>query len=254
MDGKLEGQLGWISEVNYNFKIRIADCKKVIAVVDTTVHGKFYIAGSHFVPFDPSAIPAGQIIRWFKAPPKEEEEYASGSADLSFSLNDLKSMNINAAIAERGHEYYIEHRVRYLCLYGHRGLAVVEGNENYAVEFEYRNGEIRHLICDCPCGYTCKHGFAVMLQLQKLLDHIDEHYWEEYQRTGYFTAINKARCPPLPLAARMWATLCFDQMPLWGFMGHRHTPIRWTWGRKCDRIGKTPKEVRGCPLRSSETT
>ena len=74
VDGKLEGQLGRVMEVNYNFKIKIADYKKVIAVVDTTVHGEFFLAGSHFVAFDPTVIPAQQIITWFKAPPKEDDQ------------------------------------------------------------------------------------------------------------------------------------------------------------------------------------
>lgn len=61
VDGKLEGQLGRITEISYNFKIKISDYKKVIAVVDTTVHGQFYMAGSHFITFDPATLPAVQV-------------------------------------------------------------------------------------------------------------------------------------------------------------------------------------------------
>lgn len=191
VDGKLEGQLGRITDVNYNFKIKISEYKKVIAVVDTEVHGQFYMAGSHFVAFDPAALPREQITMWFKAPAKEDEEYVSGNDDTAFRLDDLKGMNVNNTIAERGHEYYIESRIRYICLDGAKGYAIVEGNESYAIEFEYRNGEISHLICDCPCSYTCKHEFAAMLQLRETLDIIDKHYVEEFERTGYFAAINK---------------------------------------------------------------
>ena len=191
VDGKLEGQLGRVTEVNYNFKIKISDYKKVIAVVDTTVHGELFMAGSHFVSFDPSVIPAQQIVSWFKAPPKEDDEFVSGTDDSSFHLDDLKSMNVTAAIAERGHEYYMENRVRYLCIDNGRGIAIVEGSENYVVEFQYRNGEISHLICECPCSYTCKHEFAAMLQLRETMDIIDMHYAEQYEHTGYFAAINK---------------------------------------------------------------
>ena len=191
VDGKLEGQLGRVMEVNYNFKIKIADYKKVIAVVDTTVHGEFFLAGSHFVAFDPTVIPAQQIITWFKAPPKEDDEFVSGSDESSFRLDDLKSMNISTAVAERGHEYYIENRVRYLCIDNGRGIAIVGGSENYVIEFRYHNGEISHLICECPCSYTCKHEFAAMLQLRETLDLVDKYYAEHYERTGYFAAINK---------------------------------------------------------------
>ena len=191
VDGKLEGQLGRVTEVNYNFKIKVSDYKKVIAVVDTNVHGKFFMAGSHFVSFDPAAIPAQQILTWFKAPDKEDDEFASSTDDFSFRLDDLKGMNINGPIADRGHEYYIENRVRYLCIDNGYGFAIVEGSESYVVEFEFHDGQISRLICDCPCSYTCKHEFAVMLQLRETLEIIDRHYSEQYERTGYFAAINK---------------------------------------------------------------
>ena len=191
VDGKLEGQLGRVVEISYNFKIKISEYKRIIAVCDTNIHGQFFMVGSHFVTFDPQALPAEQITMWFKAPSKDDDEYVSGSDDNSFRLDNLKDMKISAAVAERGHDYYIENRVRYICLDGVKGRAIVEGSESYIVEFEYRNGEISHLICECPCGYTCKHEFAAMLQLKETLELIDKHYSEEYERTGYFAAITK---------------------------------------------------------------
>ena len=191
VDGKLEGQLGRITDVNHNFKIKISEYKKVIAVVNTEVHGQFYMAGSHFITFDATVLPKEQITMWFKAPTKEDEEYVSSNDDTSFRLDDLKGMNITSTIADRSHEYYIENRVRYVCLNGTQGYAIVEGNESYIIEFEYRNGEISHLICDCPCSYNCKHEFATMLQLRETLEIINKHYCEEFERTGYFAAINK---------------------------------------------------------------
>ena len=38
VDGKLEGQLGIVTAVNYNFKIKLSEYKRVIALVDTDVH------------------------------------------------------------------------------------------------------------------------------------------------------------------------------------------------------------------------
>ncbi|MCD8007618.1 MAG: hypothetical protein LUF68_01530, partial [Clostridiales bacterium] len=49
VDGKLEGQRGRVVEVNYNFKIKASDYKRVVAVADIEVHGQFHMAGSHFV-------------------------------------------------------------------------------------------------------------------------------------------------------------------------------------------------------------
>ena len=191
VDGKLEGQLGRVTEITYNFKIKTSEYKKVIAVCDTNVSGQFFMAGSHFVTFDPTTLPVNKVTMWFKAPAKEDDEYASGNDDSSFRLDDLSGMNINSTIADRGHNYYVENRVRYISLDGSHGYAIVEGSEAYTVEFEYRNGEISNLICDCFCSYICKHEFATMLQLRETLELISKHYAEEYERTGYFAAITK---------------------------------------------------------------
>jgi len=192
VDGKLEGQRGVVTEVSYNFKIKVSDYKRVIALVNTEVHGEFFMAGSHFVSFDRNALSAEQAITWFKAPAKDDDEYLVGNGDDTFfQLDDLKGMKISSAIAERGHEYYTENKVRYICLDGNHGYAIVEGSEAYEVEFEFHDGEIRNLICSCFCSYTCKHEFAVMLQLRETLEVIEKHYAKKYEETGYFAAVHK---------------------------------------------------------------
>ena len=191
MSGKLEGVLGIVTSVNYNFRIRLSEYQKVIFQVNTRVHGSFYMSASHFITFDPAALPAAQVTSWFRAPVGEDEEFASGNDDFPFSLEHLEEMKVTNAIAERGHDYFMENRVRYLCLDGTKGYAVVEGTKAYAVEFRYHDGEIRNLLCDCFCSYPCKHEFAAMLQLKEALGHIAKHYAHEYEHTGYFAAIAK---------------------------------------------------------------
>lgn len=191
VDGKLEGQRGRVVDITYNFKIKVSDYKRVIGLADTEVHGQFFNAGSHFITFDRTVLPQSQIVTWYKAPAKEDDEYVSGSDNSSFRLDDLKGMKVSAAIAERGHDYYMENKVRYLCLDSCKGYAIVEGCEAYEVEFEYRNGEISGLICSCFCSYDCKHEFATMLQLRETLDMIEKHYAVQYEETGYFAAVNK---------------------------------------------------------------
>ena len=142
--------------------------------------------------FEPTTLPSSKVRTWFKAPAKDDEEIISCNDDSTFQLLDLLSMQITHVIAERGYAYYMEKRVRYICLDGFRGYAIVEGGSSYEVEFEYRNGEIGNLLCDCPCSYNCKHEFAVMLQLKETLDLIAKHYAVEYDRSGYFAAVNKA--------------------------------------------------------------
>lgn len=191
VDGKLEGLRGRVTEVSYNFKIKVSDYKRVIAVVDTAVHGQFFLAGSHFITFDRAALPAARVLTWFKPPAGDDEEIVSGSDETAFRLDILSGMKLSPAIAERGHNYYLENRVRYISLDGSRGYAIVEGSESYEVEFAYRAGEISALVCSCFCSYSCKHEFAAMLQLKETLEFIDAHYAEEYARSGYFAAVGK---------------------------------------------------------------
>lgn len=119
VDGKLEGMRGRVTEVNYNFKIKISDYKRVIAVVDTSVNGQFFMAGSHFITFDRTALPISKVVTWYKAPAKDDDEFVSGNDDTTFRLDDISGMNVSAAIAERGHDYYLENKVRYICMEKH---------------------------------------------------------------------------------------------------------------------------------------
>lgn len=189
VDGKLEGILGRVIDVNYNFKINLSEYQRVIATVDTEVHGQFFLAGSHFVTFDPAVLPVEKIEAWFKAPCSEDDEIVSGTDDTSFPLDNLNEMNVSYAVFQRGRDYYFENKVKYLCVDDTHGRAFVEGTKNYDVEFDYYNGEISALTCSCFCNGGCKHEVAAMLQLRELLECILKHYQEEYNDTGYFAAV-----------------------------------------------------------------
>ena len=191
VDGKLEGLRGRVVDITYNFKIKLSDYKRVISVADTEVKGEFFFAGSHFVTFDPTVLPYSKVISWFKAPDKGDDIYASGKDDSGFNLNDLSTMEISHDVAERGHNYYMESRVRYICLDGTKGRAIVEGTQIYELEFEYQNDEIRNLTCSCFCSYPCKHEFAAMLQLRETLKLITKNYEAQYQASNYFAAVFK---------------------------------------------------------------
>lgn len=188
VDGKLEGLQGRIVDITYSFKIKLSDYKRVIAVADTSVKGQLYFAGSHIISFDPEALPFEKVKTWFSAP-AADEEYVIGESGESFPLDDLGEMKISHEIAERGNEYYTDNRVCYISVDGTRGKAIVTGGENYIVEFTYNNGEISNLVCSCFCSYSCKHEFAVMLQLRECLEIIEKEYNELY--CDYFAAISK---------------------------------------------------------------
>jgi len=191
VEGKLEGLQGCVTGVNYNFKIKVSDYKRVIAVVDTNVSGQLFMAGSHFVTFDPSVLPSEKILTWFKASSLDEDDYVVGHDDTAFVLDDLSGLNVTPMIANRGCSYYKQNRVRYICLDGSKGYAIVEGTEAYEVDFEYHGGKISGLTCSCFCSFNCKHEVAAMLQLKETLEFVEKNYSEEFERTGYFAAIAK---------------------------------------------------------------
>ena len=190
VDGKLEGIRGIVREVNKNFKIKVADYKKVISVADTSVSGQMHMAGSHFVSFDASVLPYEKIRTWYLPPVKEEDEFETGNDDTMIMLDKLGEIKASQAVWERGREYYMDNHVRYICVDAGHGRAIVEGEHAYEVEFDFTDGEIRNLICSCPCGYTCKHEVAAMMQLKETLDLIEEHHAELHH--GYFAAIAKS--------------------------------------------------------------
>ena len=74
VDGKLEGKRGRVVDVNYNFRINLADYKRVIGVADTNVSGRFTLAGSHVLTFDRAALPRRKVMSWYNAPSKPDTE------------------------------------------------------------------------------------------------------------------------------------------------------------------------------------
>ena len=192
VDGKLEGLRGRVVEVNYNFKIKLSDYKRVIGVADTEVIGEFHSAGTHLITIDNCALKYEQVVTWFKAPSNNDEEYVSSSSDETFNLADLSGMNIKSENAERGHEYYMNDRVVYIELDKGKGRALVEGSKVYDVEFFYNDEEISGLVCSCYCTGACKHEFAVMLQLRDILNTVKKEY-PFVKHSDYLSAVSNTR-------------------------------------------------------------
>ena len=191
VEGKLEGMRGRVVDINYNFKIKLSDYKRVIGVADTDIIGEFHLAGSHFITVDEGALTYKQIATCFKVPDNENEEYVSSSGDEVFNLNDLSGMNIKNEIAECGHEYYMENRVVYIELNHGKGRAIVTGSRTYDVEFNYDGEDISGLVCNCYCTGTCKHEFAAMLQLRDILAIIKNEY-PFVDHNDYLAAVSKS--------------------------------------------------------------
>ena len=191
VEGKLEGVQGVVTEVSRSFKIKLSDYKRVIAVANTTVKGELYFGGSHLIAFDKNVIPYNKIRGWF-LPPESDEEVAVGYDDEGFFLDELGDFEIKPEIAKRGFDYYNHNKVVYISVDGTTGRAIVEGSRFYEVSFDYGNGGIRNITCDCFCSYHCKHEFAALLQLRETLKIIEDLYDDEYSQGDYFAAVSKS--------------------------------------------------------------
>ena len=191
VEGKLEGVQGVVTEVSRSFKIKLSDYKRVISVADTTVKGELFFGGSHLIAFDKSVISYEKVRGWF-LPPESDEEVAVGYDDEGFFLDELGDFEIKPEIAKRGFDYYNHNKVVYISVDGTTGRAIVEGSRFYEVSFDYGNGGIRNITCDCFCSYHCKHEFAALLQLRETLKIIEDLYDDEYSQGDYFAAVSKS--------------------------------------------------------------
>ena len=191
VEGKLEGVQGTVIEVSRSFKIKLSDYKRVIAVANTTVKGELFFGGSHLIAFDKSVISYEKVRGWF-LPPESDEEVAVGYDDEGFFLDELGDFEIKPEIAKRGFDYYNHNKVVYISVDGTTGRAIVEGSRFYEVSFDYGNGGIRNITCDCFCSYHCKHEFAALLQLRETLKIIEDLYDDEYSQGDYFAAVSKS--------------------------------------------------------------
>lgn len=192
VDGKLEGLRGFVTEISYNFKIKLSEYKRVIAQASTAVKGKFYAAGEQLITFSPKTLPYKKAAAWFLPPADPNETYVRGrKAGETFPLEKLTEQ-MDALVVNCGREIRAEDKVLYLELAGTRGRAVVEGRKPYEVEFACQNGEIGGLLCTCYEVSACKHEAAALLQLRELLKIIEKQYAARFAQSGYFAAMPRA--------------------------------------------------------------
>ncbi len=191
VDGKLEGIAGRVVAVNYNFKIKLSDYKRVISVADTDIKGQLYFAGTKVVSFDSSTMPFDKITTWYFPPTDPEDEVVCGEDDSTIILDKPETWRV----ALDPYEYECDDDISdvlYLCLDNGVGKAIVKGRKNHVVEFRYENGEISKLTCDCYSAGMCEHEVVTLFELRRKLKWIEENYADEYQKSSYFAALDKA--------------------------------------------------------------
>lgn len=187
VEGKLQGFMGRVTEVNYTFKIDLTYYKRVLKVIDTNVSGEFFIAGSHIITLDRNAMPFDKVADWFKAPEAEEGDIVTGYDDTKIVLDGFDGLKINKETADEGFELYNENGVIYISIDNTKGKALVKDKYLHEVEFEFENGEISNITCDCFLATNCSHIFATLLQLRDTVAYISEEVGIE--KTDYFSTM-----------------------------------------------------------------
>lgn len=190
VSGKMKDTLGIVVDVRHQFKVRPSKYERVITKIDTQLQGEFKIFNRLLLSFDRKSLGKEKISQWF-FPPQGEEPYISTYRPAPFPLDDLTQFPIEHARLERGLQYYKEQRVVYMCIDDRFGYAIVRGSEYYEVEFEYNNGIIEDISCSCYCDGHCKHEFAVLLELQYMLQMVEKEFKNEYSKNGYVATIDK---------------------------------------------------------------
>lgn len=190
VSGKMKDTLGIVVDVRHQFKVRPSKYERVIAKIDTQLQGEFKIFNRLLLSFDCKSLGKEKISQWF-FPPQGEEPYISTYRPDPFPLDDLTQFPIEHARVERGLQYYKEQRVVYMSIDDRYGYAIIRGSEYYEVEFEYNNGIIEDISCSCYCDGHCKHEFAVLLELQYMLQIVEKEFKNEYSKNRYLAAIDK---------------------------------------------------------------
>ena len=191
VNGKLEGKRGKVIDVSYTFKIKLSDYKRVIAKIDTDISGEFCYVGDELFSFGRNTVPFGKILPYFKAPAKPDEEYVSAKENKFYNLDDLEGMGAYEHTIMIGKSDFNCGEVLYLSVEDGKGHAIVGTDELHEVEFDYKDGMIANITCDCwACG-ICKHGVAAVFVLKSALEKIERHFPEKFETSGYFAVMSK---------------------------------------------------------------
>lgn len=190
VSGKLDGVMGTVEGLSYNFKIDLSKYERVVRKVESHIKGEFNLVGAHMLTFDREALTYEKVITWFDFPIRTDADYIRCSDGSSFGLHEIP---VGWSRGEHGDWLYAKGQVKYLSLYGKQGLALVEDNNDiHEIEFNFEDSKISDFFCDCYEPYICGHQYAVVRQLQEVMKLIEENYAEEYANSDCFALVNRA--------------------------------------------------------------
>lgn len=191
VDGKLEGLLGFITEVSYCFKIKLSEYKRVIYRVDTEIRGKLYLLGDFFAAFDEDVIPKEKILPWFVRPDIEDDVACSYGKGTEAELSDPEFTCDKLPLS-------LSNVIPYFCIDKSAVSAVVNMGNGKShgmneVEFTFDNVKARNMTCSCYEVGLCIHESIAVSALNGILAEIEKNkeFAEMYNKNGYIALIDK---------------------------------------------------------------
>lgn len=192
VSGKLFGVRGFVTNVNYHFRINTADYKKVIARPETAIKGSFFNVNGKMVSFDTNMTPdkfGASII----SPPDPDEEPKDGEIiygeGWSVELADFEEYDyVDADALDDAIDLCKGGKVTYIALQDGEGRAYIEEDNGWrTVDFEFDGTTVSGIYCDClypePC--ICAHQAAMLITLRMILNS------ERLKGRSSFAAIDK---------------------------------------------------------------
>ncbi len=171
VDGKLKGIPGRVTEVTTKFKVSLDFYKRVTAKLNLEFHGVFKKSSCFMVCNNPNALTIEQTKSWYFPPREEEEKFFVGDGyriklDSIMNNDDIDDVDFADAV-----DIVKDGEVKFITVKNGKGFAIVKRNKPHPVEFEYSNGVVSNLLCDCIKPNLCDHSLAVCIAMDILTEH-----------------------------------------------------------------------------------
>lgn len=170
VDGKLVGIPGRVIDVTKKFKVSLDFYKRVTAKLNLEFCGEFKKNSCFMVSNNPDTLKMNQVKSWYFPPRDEEEQFFVGDGyevKLSDIMNSEDIDDIDFADAV---DIVRDGEVKFITVKNGKGFAIIKRNKPHLVEFEYSNGVVKNLLCDCIKPNLCDHSLAVCIALDILTE------------------------------------------------------------------------------------
>ncbi len=165
VDGKLAGIPGRVTEVTTKFKVSLDFYKRVIAKLNLEFHGEFKKKSCFMMCENPKVLTIEQAKSWYFPPREEEEKFFVGDGYRIKLDNIMNSEDIDYVDFDDAVDIVNDGEVKFITVKNGKGFAILKRNKPHLVEFEYSNGVVSNLLCDCIKPNLCDHSLAACIAI-----------------------------------------------------------------------------------------